>query len=342
MPVRSKSALFIALLLVISLLLTACGSGGSDLNDRLIAVGTNGIVDLSLADGEEVLLIQKHDESEMIEPALSPDGSTLAYVRHLVPFVIQGQETDFGMDVYFADRDGSNQRLVLEHGELHERIRAPVWLPDSKRLLVNVERISNGRVLRSIELFEPATGQRSVIVEDGLRPDVSPDGSRILYVTQDEGIFQTLWIANADGSDPIAVAGPEDNLGSVISPRFSPDGATIAFAASTLPGETIARPDSSLYVASRGAAIAASSGRLAYHGLPADIWTISTAGGELRLLSPLQLDLPSIDWSGNGDRIFAYAGTGLFVIETEAGSDRRLGDGAFHSQIDWVGEEPTQ
>jgi Tol biopolymer transport system component len=338
MTTSVRASIAIAGLLIISVLLLACG-GSDGAGDLFIVVRDGGINDLSLASADETVLIEKPDDSLLIEPALSPDGATIAYVRQLIPIIIPGEPTELGMDLYMADRDGSNQRLVLEHSQPNEQIRAPVWFPDGESMLINVQRIIGGRVLASLEVFVPATGERSVIVEDGFRPALSSDGSRIAYVTQDENILQTLWVSNADGSEPIALAGPDDELGSIISPRFSPDGEMIAFAGSTLPAQTIARSLHERLVTSRQGVLRTERSASAYNGLPADIWTIPVEGGLLRKLAPVQLDLPSLDWSSDGERLYAFSGLGMFVINPIDGESERVGEGTFHGQLDWVGVE---
>ncbi len=342
MPVSTCIRATILILAASSLLLTACGGSDTGLSDRLLVIRNEGLAELDLATNIEQLLIETPEESRLIEPALSPDGTTISYVRQLIPIVIPGKPAEFGMDIYMADRDGGNQRLVIEHGEPNEQIRAPVWFPDGERLLMNVQRIIGGRILTSIEVFTAATGERSVVIEDGFRPALSADGTRIVYVTQDENILQTLWVANSDGSDPISLAGPDDGLGSFISPRFSPSGETIAFAGSNLPFESISRFSDETFVTLMAGARSSRPSGLAYNGLPADIWTIPAGGGEPRNLAPLQLDLPSIDWSADGARLFAYAGLGLFVVDPVDGATSRLGEGTFHGQMEWVGADKPE
>jgi len=328
----------------VATLIPACGGagGGTGLTDVLIVGRNEGLAELDLASNDEELLIAVPEQSLLIEPAISPDRSTLAYVRQLIPIVVPGEQVELGMDLYLANRDGSDSRILLEHSEPNEQIRSPVWFPDGQRMLINVQGFVDAQIVTTIEVLDVATGERRQIVQDGFRPAVSPDGTRIAYVTQeiqDINIFQRLWVANADGSDPVELVGPEDDIGSVISPVFSPDGQTIAFAGSNLLAATVSH-DEQTYVSIAPVARLSAS---AFNGLPADIWTIPVDGGEPRHLAPLQLDLPSLDWSADGERLFAFAGLGLYVIDPTDGSEERLGDGTFHGQVDWVSaEEPTE
>ena len=56
---------------------------------------------------------------------------------------------------------------------------------------------------------------------------VSPDGSRILFLSGRAGDGHSLWLANADGSHAVEFSG-----GDHIDPRWSPDGRWIASATS--------------------------------------------------------------------------------------------------------------
>ncbi|MEX0785271.1 MAG: hypothetical protein WD939_01410 [Dehalococcoidia bacterium] len=327
----------IALLLALSTLsLAACGdSGGQSLSGRLVLVRADGLVERDLSDGNESVLVATPSGALLIEPSISPDGSKLAYVRQLVPIVVPGGEIELGMDLYLANSDGTDARLLLEHERSNDQLRAPTWLPDGERLLINVQRLENNRITSELELLDISTGERTVVQQDAFRPAVSPDGQRIVYVRQDENFLQSLWIANLDGSGEQLLAGPNDGLGTFNSPRFSPDGATIAFGAAP-PLEQFVRAEAGTELVSREAV---RSGATAYNGLPEDIWVVGADGSGLRRLVELQIDLPSIAWSADGTQIFVLGGTGLYVIDPVDGSERLLGEGTFHGQLDWLAAE---
>ena len=78
------------------------------------------------------------------------------------------------------------------------------------------------QVLGPLDVFE---------VEYAQDPQISPDGSRVIYVRQSSDImtdrnYTNLWIVDADGSNhrPLTTGNFSD-----ASPRWSPDGAKVAF-----------------------------------------------------------------------------------------------------------------
>ncbi len=56
-------------------------------------------------------------------------------------------------------------------------------------------------------------------------PDWSPDGTQIAYVVD----WSSIWIANADGSDPIRIATCTTPCVDIDMPAWSPDGTQVAF-----------------------------------------------------------------------------------------------------------------
>jgi Tol biopolymer transport system component len=328
MPFRSIT-FRTAVLLAIALLLASCGDGGgSSHSDRLIVVRNEGLAELALASGDEGLLITRPADAVLIEPALSPAGDRLAYVRQLTPIVIPGEPVELGMDLLIAGADGSNPVVLLEHSQPNEAIRSPAWFPDGRRLLINVQDLEGAQIVTTIEVLDIATGARTRVLDGAFQPALSPDGTQIAFVRQDEQFNQSLWIANADGSGEQQVAGPADGLGGISSPRFSPDGRVLAFGAAALMGGSV-RGQSAAYVSRAGAAAAS-------NGVPQNIWIYDLESGGLRMLAELLLDQPGLAWSGEGATIFAFAGAGLFAIDSTTGEAERLGDGTFHGQVAWV------
>jgi dipeptidyl aminopeptidase/acylaminoacyl peptidase len=121
------------------------------------------------------------------------------------------------------------------------------------------------------------TEKRRLIAEDLLAlrlpgdPQLSPDGSRVAFVLQEmdkeKNEYRTaIWIAVQDGEPCPYTSGPKDS-----SPRWSPDGAYLAFL-SNRSGST-------------------------------QIWLLPTAGGEARQLTRIKGGCGNIAWSPDGKNI---------------------------------------
>jgi Tol biopolymer transport system component len=307
------------------------GDDGSDApSETLLITRQEGLATFETDGANERLIIENPPDSLLIEPASSPDGSRIAYVRQLTPFVQPGVPTETGMDLWLANADGSDARPFIEHSLPNEMVRSPAWLPDGQRMVVSLQRIEGGRFVLSLEEVDLATGARRVLREGAFQPAVSEDGAQLAYLEVDDAFNQTLWVSNYDGSNARAIAGPEQELVSFTSPRFSPDGRTLAFSA----GEPIELQIRSgeRYAVSRGA----SAGAARYDGTPKDIWLYDLSTCELRKPADLNLDDPGIAWSRDGSRLYVYAGAGLLAIDAATGESTRLGDGMFHGFVDVV------
>jgi Tol biopolymer transport system component len=198
-------------------------------------------------------------------------------------------------------------------------------------MVVSVQRIEGGRFVLSLEEVDAATGSRTLLREGAYQPAVSEDGAQLAYLEVDEAFNQTLWLSSYDGSNARAIAGPEQELVSFTSPRFSPDGRLLAFSAGE-PIEQQIRGDERYAVA--GGAPVGATGR--YDGTPKDIWLCDVSTGGLRKLTDLNLDDPGLAWSTDGTRLYVYAGAGLFAIDAASGESTRLGEGMFHGFVDVV------
>jgi len=146
-------------------------------------------------------------------PALSPDGSTVAYAD-------QGA-------VWLAAAAGGPPRRLLDGG-------SPVWL-DERRLVVSVERDHTSR-LAVVEIGDPwprrlarEHGELDALGEEA-SADVSPDGSSVAYTFAPRADLnrREIRIVAVETGEVRALsgaAGTHDH-----SPRWSPDGRLVAYA----------------------------------------------------------------------------------------------------------------
>jgi Tol biopolymer transport system component len=160
------------------------------------------------------------------EPAWSPDGSKIAFVRF--------REGSGG--IYVMDADGTGVRRITDGGPYVDGADAgPAWSPDGTRIAFAREGRSAGADTGNADIYVVNTDGTDVVrlTHDSVMeyaPTWSPDGSRIAFIGWDLASGGEppspvrLYVANADGSDAKAL-GPEN----VDGPAWSPDGSEIAF-----------------------------------------------------------------------------------------------------------------
>jgi len=155
------------------------------------------------------------------EPALSPDGRTMAF------------ENDPDRTLRIADVTGGPSTVIATAPE-HQELRNPRFSPDGKKLLYQDFWWSGEDTANTVNL-------------DGTEPELlathlayhglggySPDANKVVFVKKAlPGTYSgepEVYIANADGSSPTSLTNWE-MVEDPIEPEYSPDGSKIVFAA---------------------------------------------------------------------------------------------------------------
>jgi Tol biopolymer transport system component len=269
------------------------------------------------------------------DPAFSPDGRRLAYASclggnfgacevHLVELgpdfapasaprvVARADLTILGLTwapdaasiVYGAARVGFTHlwRVRADGSAPPERIEA------ARQGLLPAFNRTQGRLVFAqtitdvdVYAFEAGRPDAPVVSSPGrdLGPSLSPDGSRIVFESSRSGDVEELWLAAADGSNPVQLThGPGFWQG---SPQWSPDGRRIAFDSRGATGWT-------------------------------DVWTIDADGSGLRRItgSPLNEVMPT--WSIDGRWIFYQqeeqpGAADIWRVPAEGGTPERVTSG---------------
>jgi Tol biopolymer transport system component len=230
--------------------------------DQDSAVGTSSLFRVSIETGDKRRLTSPPPQSRGdLQPAVSPDGRMLAFVRSCP-----------ACDIYVASASGGDVRRITFEKQV---VSGLAWSEDGKSIVFSSERgatagagslwrvavggpsaarleqipgvgprasqpaiARRSRLLAYQESFQdtnlwqvPANGSgapKLVIssTREETLPDYSPDGSRIVFNSNRSGHWE-IWIANADGSHSRQLtsnAGPPASYA-----RWSPNGRLIAF-----------------------------------------------------------------------------------------------------------------
>ncbi|HEX3275467.1 MAG TPA: DPP IV N-terminal domain-containing protein, partial [Gemmatimonadales bacterium] len=173
----------------------------------------------------DALLTKKRSEGTLhLAPALSPDGSQVAYFS----------EKDFySVDLYLADgRTGKVKRRILKSNvssnyETYRFINSQAnWSPDGKYLAFAAKRGPRDEIVIVDVARNKQVGRIELKLSGVTTPSWSPDGNQLVFTGYDGGISD-LFTVNRDGTNLQRLT--SDKYGD-LHPVWSPDGKTIAFA----------------------------------------------------------------------------------------------------------------
>ena len=186
---------------------------------------------LDLASGREQALTS--GGAVNLEPRLSPDGKRIAWVStqgsgHFNLFI-----ADIGADGLAHARPLLGERrsgIDRYYYSAYDHAINPSWSPDGKTLYYvgNPDIAWGTGDLRSVEVSHPSR-RRKVLSEEtswGARPELAPDGKRLLYGSYRGRQWQQLWLTTPAGAAPLPLSFGEYDRRNA---RWSPDGKRIAF-----------------------------------------------------------------------------------------------------------------
>ena len=150
------------------------------------------------------------------EPAWSPDGRRIAFVRDLDP--IRGQSDD---DLLTMNADGSKERNLTSSPGVGDS--SPGWSPDGRRIAFLSDRDGD---LEVYTMRPNGSSVRQLTSNEGIefQPNWSPDGRRITF-TSDRTDSAEVYVMDADGTNQTSLTAKR---GGVFS-AWSPDGRKIVY-----------------------------------------------------------------------------------------------------------------
>jgi Tol biopolymer transport system component len=172
-----------------------------------------------------------------LEPRVSPDGRRIAYVStagsgHFNLKIADLTPAGLANERYLvAPRES---RIDRYYYSTHDHAINPSWTPDGKRVffVTNAEIPWGTGWICSVAVDGPPTQTPECLSRHELetswatRPEVGPDGRRILFSNYHGGQWHQLWLTTTDDTAPLPLTYGEFDRRNA---RWSPDGKRIAY-----------------------------------------------------------------------------------------------------------------
>lgn len=302
-------------------------SPGVGLRATFILANPAGLLALDDAGRALGRVVDLPPQSAPATPTLHPSGKAIVFALTKQP----NRTTGFGSDLFSVNLDGTGFRPVIEHEADNVFYASPRF--DSTGNVLYFHRraavIQNGSYIGnddSIERVDLRTGERKRLIKDGSDPQITPNGSRLVYLHLTNGQPDSLRSANLDGSDDRPFFTTRDSWWYIHAARFNPKGGEIIFSAA---GHETSSP--------KPAPVAGGKAGLAHLGIPSYLFVAPVDGTSVRNVAETGDDVVPA-WSPDGKEV-AYVGTGSFSILTLAsGKLRTLAQGQdfFFGDLLWV------
>jgi hypothetical protein len=228
-----------------------------------------------------------------------------------------------GVDLSAADGQRVQPRPVLLRADPSESLSWPTWWPDGSAFVFQREDDAAAAVQSPdgfarpparLEIAQADGSNRRVLNASGWQPSPAPDGSAIAFVRfTDRG--SSLLALGSDGVEHVLV--DDGVFPEIFSPRYSPDGKTVAFGARSFADlMPMSAPPTGLAdtLVAQLVPRAASA-----HGTLADLWLVNADGTNLRQASALRAHDPALAWAPDGSQLFAYGAWGGVLVDLKSG-----------------------
>ena len=217
--------------------------------------------------------------------------------------------------LYTIPLDGSNApQLLFPPPSKDDQYTEPAWSPDGKFVYfvhVNFSLQTGKQKFPDFEIERMAYpgGAPERLLTNAYWPRLSPDGSQLIYVSQDPNDgTNRLFVAAANGSNPrqVKLSGPA--VPTIIdAPLFLPDGRTILFSA----------PAPALSFAPNWLDWLLGLQSASAHNVISEWWSVPAAGGIPTQLTHIQAPGLYASISPDGQWLASFSANGLFVMHPD-------------------------
>ncbi len=150
-------------------------------------------------------------------PSWSPDGTKYVYATRA------GQGGDINRRAYTVRVGSTNTRPRQDPAPLIEQAQYPAWGPNNQIVFRDCGFPDDACGLAIVNA--DGSGKKQLTAINSTAPSWSPDGSRIVFMSNAAGNWD-VYVVNANGGSPQILTDSLENDG---LPVFSPDGSKIAF-----------------------------------------------------------------------------------------------------------------
>jgi Tol biopolymer transport system component len=307
--------------------------GGRGLSGHLLLIlyheTGDSLIKLDLESGAFEILFQAPEGSRLNTAALSPDGLQLV-LAYAPP---KAGEIQLGYTDFYLLATGSTDlpRPLKLRQDVNESFFGPGWSPDGKTIVYAhffVTTADKKPVYHYASERTDLNGNSETLIADSFWPVLSPDGSRLAYVSADLSSFNNdLYIADQDGKNAQALTSP-GVTSPVDSHLFSPDGKTIYF--SMVNSQT--PPATSWWENLFGIKIVTA------HSVPSDWYKVPAEGGKIERVTNTNDTGLYGAISPDGKHLAYISVSGLFVVNTDGSDLIQLSDAVFqgNGNIQWL------
>lgn len=267
---------------------------------------------LDLVTGEVTTIFDAPKYSWIYYVSVSPDHTQLLMSYNPPP-----GDNPVDQDIYVMPLDGSQvHKRLFTPPTLEDDYIEVEWSPDSEYIYITQVNYhippAEGQIYPLYTIYRKAMpdGELEKVVEKAYWPRVSPDSSRIAYVSVD--LFASgnkLFVADADGGNAqeVVITGPRiPDIKD--APLFSADGQSLIFSAD-VPTQSY-QPNWLEQL--MGVRVAK-----AHSNIPSDWWSVSVDGGEMTQLTNIQSSGLFGSLSPDYQYLASYSLDGIFVMKTD-------------------------